>query len=72
AITVSIEAKHSNLKIARFVKVVRSFVCKVRKDLLNDRKGDELVVTRKRREHCQLSAYSFTTSEFLRRMHGMA
>ena len=33
ALIVSIKPEYTNLKIARFLKVARSFVCKVRKEL---------------------------------------
>ena len=33
AVIVSIKAKHIDFKIARFLKLARSFVCKVRKEL---------------------------------------
>ena len=69
AVIVSIKAKHSNLEIARFLKVARSFVCKVRKEL-NENNGDELA-TSKRKQHCQRSD-SLRTPEFvIRRVHGM-
>ena len=68
AVIVSIKAKHSNLEIARFLKVARSFVCKVRKEL-NENNGDELA-TSKRKQHCQRSD-SLRTPEFVRRVHGM-
>ncbi|VUZ47479.1 unnamed protein product [Hymenolepis diminuta] len=72
AVIVSIKAKYSNLGIARSVKVATSYVCKVRKELLNENNGDELAATSKRKQHCQRSADSLTTPEFVRRVHGMA
>ncbi|KAM3179801.1 hypothetical protein ACTXT7_017569, partial [Hymenolepis weldensis] len=45
---VSVKAKHRNFEIARFLKVATSFVCKVRKGLLNENNGDE-PTTRKRK-----------------------
>ncbi|KAM3182411.1 hypothetical protein ACTXT7_012437 [Hymenolepis weldensis] len=55
-VIVSIEAKHSSLRIARFLKVARSFVCNVRKELLDENNGDELAATRKRKVHYECSA----------------
>ncbi|KAM3170934.1 hypothetical protein ACTXT7_017615 [Hymenolepis weldensis] len=72
AVIVTIKAKHRNLEIARFLKVARSFVCKVRKKLLNENNEDELAATRMRKEHCQRSADSLRTPEFVRRVHGVA
>ncbi|VUZ52516.1 unnamed protein product [Hymenolepis diminuta] len=60
AAMVSLKAKRSNLEIARFLQVARSFVCKVRKELPNENSGDELATTRRRKEHCQRSADSLT------------
>ncbi|KAM3182034.1 hypothetical protein ACTXT7_013213 [Hymenolepis weldensis] len=51
--------------------VAISYLCKVRKELLNENNGDELATTRKRKQHCQRSADSLRTPEFLRRVHGM-
>ncbi|KAM3175904.1 hypothetical protein ACTXT7_007586 [Hymenolepis weldensis] len=56
AAIVSIKAKYRNLEVARFLKVSRSFVCKVRKDPLNENNEDELTATRKKKEYCQRSA----------------
>ncbi|KAM3178891.1 hypothetical protein ACTXT7_001638 [Hymenolepis weldensis] len=39
AVIVSRKAKHSNLAITRFLKVATSFVCKVKKELLNENNG---------------------------------
>ncbi|VUZ40962.1 unnamed protein product [Hymenolepis diminuta] len=69
---VSIKAEHRNFEIARSLKVVTPLVCKVRKGLLNENNGGELATTRKRKEHCQRSADSLRTPEFVRRVHGMA
>ncbi|KAM3184222.1 hypothetical protein ACTXT7_008810 [Hymenolepis weldensis] len=52
-------------KVAAEFTTTTSFVCKVRKGLLNENNGDELAVTRKRKEHCQRSADLFTHSERL-------
>ncbi|VUZ45896.1 unnamed protein product, partial [Hymenolepis diminuta] len=53
----SIKAKHGYFKTARFLKVARSSVWKIRKELLNENKGGELAATRKRKqEHFQRSA----------------
>lgn len=68
AVIVSIKAKLSYSEIARFLKVARSFVCKVRKEL-NKNNSDELA-TSKRKHHCQRSD-SLRTPEFVRRVHGM-
>ncbi|VUZ51105.1 unnamed protein product [Hymenolepis diminuta] len=57
------KAKHWNLGIAKFVKVARSFVCKARKELLNENNGHELA-TRKTKEYCQRFADSLRTPEF--------
>ncbi|VUZ53162.1 unnamed protein product [Hymenolepis diminuta] len=65
SLIVSMKAKHSSLEITRFLKVNRSFVCKVRKEPLNENNGDELVVIRKRKEHCQRSADSLGTPELV-------
>ncbi|KAM3177360.1 hypothetical protein ACTXT7_004680 [Hymenolepis weldensis] len=56
AAIVSIKAKYRNLEVARFLKVSRSFVYKVRKDLMNENNEDELTATRKKKEYCQRSA----------------
>ena len=53
AVIVSIKAEHSDLKIPRFLKIARSFVCKVRKEL-KENNGDELAMS-KRKQHCQCS-----------------
>lgn len=45
AVIVSIKAKLSYSEIARFLKVARSFVCKVRKEL-NKNNGDELATSK--------------------------
>ncbi|VUZ54708.1 unnamed protein product [Hymenolepis diminuta] len=71
ALILSIKANQRNLDIARFLKVVRSFVCKVRKELPNENSGDGLAVTSKRKQHCQRSADLFRTPEFVIRVHGM-
>ncbi|VUZ53186.1 unnamed protein product, partial [Hymenolepis diminuta] len=55
---VSTKAKYKNSEIARFLKVAKAFVCKVRKELLSENNGDELTATSKRKEHCQRSAES--------------
>ncbi|KAM3188443.1 hypothetical protein ACTXT7_000269 [Hymenolepis weldensis] len=70
SVIVSLKAKHKNLEIARFLKVARSSICKVRKELLNENNGNGLGATRKRREHCQCSV-SLRTPRFVRRVHGM-
>jgi hypothetical protein len=62
------KAKHSNLEIARSLKVARSFVRKVRKEV-NENNGDELA-TIMRKQHCQCSD-SLRTPKFVRRAHGM-
>ncbi|KAM3170960.1 hypothetical protein ACTXT7_017567 [Hymenolepis weldensis] len=59
-VIVSIKTKHSNLEIEGVIKVARSFVCEVRKEMLSEIKRDELAATRKRKEHCQRSAHSPT------------
>ncbi|KAM3171004.1 hypothetical protein ACTXT7_017476 [Hymenolepis weldensis] len=57
AVIVSIKAKHRNFEIARFLKVARSFLWKVRKELLNENNGAGLAATRKiKQEYCQRSA----------------
>ncbi|KAM3179792.1 hypothetical protein ACTXT7_017591, partial [Hymenolepis weldensis] len=38
---------------------------------LNENNGDKLAATRKRKEHCQRSAESLRTSEFVKGVHGM-
>ncbi|VUZ45764.1 unnamed protein product [Hymenolepis diminuta] len=48
AVIVSIKVKHNNLDITRLLKIARSLVWKVRKELLNESNGDELAPTRKR------------------------
>ncbi|KAM3181991.1 hypothetical protein ACTXT7_013284 [Hymenolepis weldensis] len=68
----STEAKHSNLDIARFLQIATSFPSKVRKELLTENNADELAAMSKRKEHCQRSADSLRTPEFVRRVHGMA
>ena len=62
---VSIKAEHSDLEIARFLKVARSFVYKVRKEL-EEKNGDELVAS-KSKKHCQRSD-SIRTPEFVKRV----
>ncbi|KAM3186802.1 hypothetical protein ACTXT7_003612 [Hymenolepis weldensis] len=53
---VSIKAKQSNSEIAGFLKVARSSVCKVGKELLHESIGGVLASTSKRRqEDCQRS-----------------
>ncbi|VUZ43033.1 unnamed protein product [Hymenolepis diminuta] len=70
ALIVSKKAKHWNLEIAGPLKVTTSFDRKVRKELLNENKGDELTATRKRRqEHCQRSADSLRRPEFAIHAH---
>ncbi|KAM3171269.1 hypothetical protein ACTXT7_016955 [Hymenolepis weldensis] len=72
AVLVSIKSKRRKLKIVRFLKVATSFIYKARKEPVNENDGDELGATRKRKqEHCQRSADSLTTPEFVRRVHGM-
>ncbi|KAM3185674.1 hypothetical protein ACTXT7_005896 [Hymenolepis weldensis] len=57
AVIVSAKAKHDHLETAGFLKVARSIVCKVRKELLDEKNGDDLAATRKRKqEHCRRSA----------------
>ncbi|KAM3180191.1 hypothetical protein ACTXT7_016796 [Hymenolepis weldensis] len=51
--------------------IATSFIWKVRNELLNENGGDELATTRKRKEHCQLSAHSLRTPELVRKVHGM-
>ncbi|KAM3172859.1 hypothetical protein ACTXT7_013678 [Hymenolepis weldensis] len=63
AVIVSIKAEHSYLKIARFLKVATSFLCTVRKELLNDNNADELAATH--------SLHSLSTPEFVTRVHDM-
>ncbi|VUZ57431.1 unnamed protein product [Hymenolepis diminuta] len=67
----STKAKRSNLKIARFLEVAKSYDCRVRREL-NEKHGNELAITRKRKEHCQRSAHSLGTPVFVGRVHGMA
>ncbi|KAM3177028.1 hypothetical protein ACTXT7_005329 [Hymenolepis weldensis] len=68
--TGSVKAKHRNLESARIVQVATSFVCKVRKKLLNENNADELAATRKRKqEHGQRSVDSLGRPEFVRRVH---
>lgn len=62
AVIVSIKAKLSYSEIARFLKVARSFVCKVRKEL-NKNNGDELATSK--------SIADILTPEFVRRVPGM-
>ncbi|KAM3185067.1 hypothetical protein ACTXT7_007104 [Hymenolepis weldensis] len=69
AVIVSIKAKHRNLEIEieKFQRVAISFVCKVRKELLNEKNGDELALMRKRKqEHCQRPALSLSLTHSLR------
>ncbi|KAM3179340.1 hypothetical protein ACTXT7_000741 [Hymenolepis weldensis] len=54
-VIVSVKVKHRNLEMARFLKVAKSFVCKVRKELLNESNRNESAATGKRKEHCQHS-----------------
>ncbi|VDL59845.1 unnamed protein product [Hymenolepis diminuta] len=70
-VIVSIKAKPSNLEIAIFLQDATSFVCEVRRELLNESNGDELGATGKRKQHCQRSADSLRTPEFVGRVHGM-
>ena len=67
-VKVSIKAEDNDLKIGRFLKVTRSFVCKGRKEL-KENNGDELA-TSKRKQHCQHSD-SLRTPAFVKRVHGM-
>ncbi|VUZ55958.1 unnamed protein product [Hymenolepis diminuta] len=53
AVIVSRKVIHSSLEIVEFLKVVRSCICKFERQLLNEKNGGELAVTRKRTEHCQ-------------------
>ncbi|VUZ46255.1 unnamed protein product [Hymenolepis diminuta] len=69
-VIVSVKVKCSNLENTRFLKVVRSFVCEIRKEL-NEDNADELVATTKRKQHCQRSADSLRTPEFKSAWHGM-
>ncbi|KAM3185466.1 hypothetical protein ACTXT7_006273 [Hymenolepis weldensis] len=79
-VSMSIKAKHSNLEIARSLTVARSFLCKVRKELLNENNGYELAASSKTKELRQRSVDSIThslthslrTHKFMRRVHGMA
>ncbi|KAM3174827.1 hypothetical protein ACTXT7_009740 [Hymenolepis weldensis] len=71
ALIVFIKAKHRNLKLVGFLKFARSFVRKVRKELLNENNGGELATTSKRKGHRQHSAHSLTAPEFVRRVHRM-
>ncbi|KAM3176419.1 hypothetical protein ACTXT7_006542 [Hymenolepis weldensis] len=52
------------------------FICKARKELLNENDRDELAAMRKRKQHCQRSIdsliHSLRTPEFVRRVQGMA
>ena len=68
AVIVSIKVKHSDLKVAEFLKIAISLIWKVRKKLKGNN-GDELAMS-KRKQHCQRS-YSLRTPEFVRRMHGV-
>ncbi|KAM3183064.1 hypothetical protein ACTXT7_011092 [Hymenolepis weldensis] len=68
-VIVSIKAKNRKLEIARFLEVVRSFVCVVRKEL-NENSAGELA-TSKRKPHCQRSADSLRTPGLVRRVRGM-
>ncbi|KAM3171091.1 hypothetical protein ACTXT7_017313, partial [Hymenolepis weldensis] len=70
AIIASLKAKQNNFEIARFLTAARSFVYKVRKELLNENNGDELVTMWKRKQYCQSSADSLRTSEFVGKEHG--
>ncbi|VUZ40953.1 unnamed protein product [Hymenolepis diminuta] len=72
AVIVSIKAKLRNLEVAGLPEVATSFVCKVRKGLLNENNGGELATTRKRKVHCQRSADSLRAPEFVRRVHYVA
>ena len=45
AVIVSIKVEYSDLKIARFLNVATSFVCKV-KNKLKENNGDELVMSK--------------------------
>ncbi|VUZ57098.1 unnamed protein product [Hymenolepis diminuta] len=73
SVIVSIKAKHRNLEIARFLHVNTPFVCKVRKEMVNEINGVELAATRKRtQKHYQRSAHSLGTTDFVRRVHDMA
>ncbi|VUZ41159.1 unnamed protein product, partial [Hymenolepis diminuta] len=42
----------------KILKVARPFFCKVRRELLSEKIGNELPATRKRKDHCQCSADS--------------
>ncbi|VUZ44702.1 unnamed protein product, partial [Hymenolepis diminuta] len=42
ALRVSVKVKHNNLEIARFLKVARSFVGKVREESLSENSGYKL------------------------------
>ncbi|KAM3175768.1 hypothetical protein ACTXT7_007881 [Hymenolepis weldensis] len=57
-------------RVTYLMKAARSFVCKDRKEV-NEINGDEVVPTRKRKEHCQRSADSLRAPGFVRRVHGM-
>ncbi|VUZ53184.1 unnamed protein product, partial [Hymenolepis diminuta] len=67
---VSVKVKQGNLETAIFLKVAKSFVCRVKKEL-NGNNGGELAVMRKRKENFQRSADSLRTPEFVRRVRGM-
>ena len=67
-VIVSIKAKHSNLEIAIFLRVARSFVFKVRKEL-NENNGGGLA-TSKGKQRCRRSD-SLRTPEFVRKVHYM-
>ncbi|KAM3180306.1 hypothetical protein ACTXT7_016539 [Hymenolepis weldensis] len=69
AVMVCIKAKRSNLEIAGFLKVARSFGFKIRKELLNENNGDELTTSR-RKQICKLYD-SLRTPEFITRVHDM-
>ncbi|VUZ52055.1 unnamed protein product [Hymenolepis diminuta] len=77
AAMVSVKAKQRNLEMARFLLIARSFLCISRKELVNEKGGDELTTTERRKGERALSTlcsltHSLRTPEFVRRVHGMA
>ena len=67
-VRVSIKVEYSDLKVARFLKVTRSFIYQMRKEL-KENNEDKLAMS-KRKQDCQCSD-SLITPGFVKRVHGM-
>ncbi|VDL19247.1 unnamed protein product [Hymenolepis diminuta] len=73
AVMVSVKAKQRSLEMARFLLIARSFLCISRKELMNEKGGDELITTERRKSTVNaMLTHSLRTPEFVRRVHGMA